>query len=63
MFSGLRAAGLHAAGIKKSRAGDEEAAIANYRQALALDPNRSETLYNLGLIYKYRGAWRGPARR
>ena len=58
LFSALRAAGLHTAGIKKSKAGDDEAAIASYRQALALDPNQSETLYNLGLIFKYRGAWR-----
>jgi tetratricopeptide (TPR) repeat protein len=49
---------LHIAGIKKSNAGDTEAAIANYRQALTLDPHRPDTLYNLGLIHKYRGAWR-----
>jgi len=53
---------LHAAGVKKSKAGDDEAAIASYRQALALDPNRSETLYNLGLIFKYRGGLAGIAR-
>jgi tetratricopeptide (TPR) repeat protein len=37
--------------------GNEDGAIENYNKALALDPRRGDTLYNLGLIYKYRGAW------
>jgi len=37
--------------------GDIEAAMPLYERALALDPERPETHYNLGLVYKYRGAW------
>ena len=32
--------------------------MAKYTEALALDPERPNTLYNLGLVYKYRRAWR-----
>lgn len=28
-----------------------------YERALALDSNRAATHYNIGLVYKYRGAW------
>jgi TPR repeat len=56
-FSSRRAEELHQAGMKCSAAGDEEGALENYSKALALDPNRSDTLYNIGLIYKYRRAW------
>jgi hypothetical protein len=31
--------------------------IVRYRSALELDASRPETLYNIGLIYKYRRAW------
>lgn len=37
---------------------DPDAALALYQRVLALDPNRSATLYNIGLIHKYRGQWR-----
>jgi tetratricopeptide (TPR) repeat protein len=57
LFPSRRAEALHAAGMKSSDAGDDVGAIEHYRQALALDPRRSNTLYNLGLIYKYRRAW------
>lgn len=36
---------------------DDEAALAMYREVLALDPARPETHYNIGLIYKYQGRW------
>lgn len=36
---------------------DLERAMPLYLRALALDPDRSSTHYNLGLVYKYRGAW------
>jgi hypothetical protein len=49
---------LHAAGMKHFEAGDEAAAVREYLRALALDPDRPKTLYNLGVIYKYRCAWR-----
>jgi tetratricopeptide (TPR) repeat protein len=57
LFSSRRATNLHNAGVECSETGNEEGAIENYNKALALDPKRGETLYNLGLIYKYRGAW------
>jgi hypothetical protein len=53
-----RADELHEAGMKLSDAGDEVSAIEEYLRALALDPRRANTLYNLGLIYKYRREWR-----
>jgi len=56
-LSARRATNLHNAGVECSETGNEEGAIANYNKALALDPKRGDTLYNLGLIYKYRGAW------
>ena len=36
---------------------DLEAALPLYERALALDPDRSATHYNIGLVCKYRGAW------
>jgi hypothetical protein len=53
-----RAEELHEAGMTLSQAGDEDAAVERYLTALALDPGRPSTLYNLGLIYKYRREWR-----
>jgi hypothetical protein len=57
IFSTARAEALHVAGVECSETGNEDGAIENYTKALALDPGRGDTLYNLGLIYKYRGAW------
>lgn len=57
VLSACRAANYHAAGVECSETGNEDGAIENYNKALALDPKRGDTLYNLGLIYKYRGAW------
>ena len=57
-FSDRRAGALHSAGVECSETGNEDGAIENYQKALALNPARGDTLYNLGLIYKYRGAWR-----
>jgi hypothetical protein len=45
---------LHEAG---HQAQDDDEALRLYRQALALDPERPGTLYNIGLIHKYRGEW------
>ncbi len=36
---------------------DPEQALAMYQRVLGLDPNRPTTLYNIGLIHKYRGEW------
>ncbi|HUQ09230.1 MAG TPA: hypothetical protein VM146_02865 [Steroidobacteraceae bacterium] len=54
---GARADALHEAGMAKSDAGDEDGALALYLEALALDRKRPHTLYNVGLIYKYRRDW------
>ncbi|HJS88967.1 MAG TPA: hypothetical protein VJ738_03290 [Steroidobacteraceae bacterium] len=53
-----RARQLHSEAMACSDKGDEEGALELYRAALKLDAQRSETLYNIGLIYKYRSAWR-----
>jgi len=36
---------------------DDDAKLAMYQRVLALNPNRPETLYNIGLIHKYRSEW------
>lgn len=36
---------------------DLESAMPLYLRALALDPDRAATHYNIGLVHKYRGAW------
>jgi hypothetical protein len=56
-FSSARARALHVAGVECSEAGNDEGAIENYTKALILEPERGDTLYNLGLIHKYRGDW------
>jgi hypothetical protein len=56
-FSSARARSLHVAGVECSETGNDEGAIENYTKALILEPERGDTLYNLGLIYKYRGDW------
>jgi tetratricopeptide (TPR) repeat protein len=43
--------------LELSEAGDEDAALKKYFAALALDLNNAKVHYNVGLIYKYRGAW------
>ncbi|MDB6082970.1 MAG: tetratricopeptide repeat protein, partial [Gammaproteobacteria bacterium] len=54
----LRADDLDEAALRSCEAGDEDSAILLYRQALEIDPRRANTHFNLGLIYKYRRAWR-----
>jgi tetratricopeptide (TPR) repeat protein len=41
-----------------SDAGDKDGALAKYLEALELDFNNPSALYNIGLNYKYRGAWK-----
>lgn len=36
---------------------DEDEALRLYHEALRLDPERPSTLYNIGLIHKYRSEW------
>jgi tetratricopeptide (TPR) repeat protein len=57
MDAARRAEALHDLGMQKSDAGDQDAALALYLEALALDRARPNTLYNVGLIYKYRRDW------
>jgi Flp pilus assembly protein TadD len=53
-----RAEELHQEGMALDDDGDTDGALAKYHQALALNPERSTTHYNIGLIYKYRRQWR-----
>lgn len=53
-----RAKELHKEGTALNSDGDTDGALAKYTEALALDPERSATHYNIGLIYKYRRQWR-----
>jgi tetratricopeptide (TPR) repeat protein len=41
-----------------SEAGDRDGALAKYLEALELDFNNPAVHYNIGLNYKYRGAWK-----
>jgi len=56
-LSRRRAEGLEKQGLALSDQGDVDGALDLYLRALALDAERPETLYNVGLIYKYRQAW------
>jgi len=40
-----------------SDAGETDIALKKYLEALELDFSRPTTLYNIGLIYKYRKQW------
>ena len=51
-----KADGLHAEAHELMQV-DEDAAIKKFEEALTLHPEKSESHYNLGLIYKYRGDW------
>jgi tetratricopeptide (TPR) repeat protein len=52
-----RASKLHAQGEKLSDEGRTSEAIEKYLEAIACDPSKSESYYNLGLLYKYQGEW------
>jgi tetratricopeptide (TPR) repeat protein len=52
-----QAQALHDEGAALADAGDKEGALAKYMAALALDLRRADTLYNVGLYYKYKSAW------
>jgi len=41
-----------------SDAGDKDGALARYLEALELRPDHATVHYNVGLNYKYRGAWK-----
>lgn len=48
---------LHAEAQKLSGEGRDSDALELYLEAITLDPEKSESYYNIGLIYKYRGEW------
>lgn len=48
---------LHELGQALSNEGRDMDAIEMYLQAINLDPDKSESFYNIGLIYKYRNEW------
>lgn len=48
---------LHQRAQACSRSGDDDAALALYAKCLRIEPDRATTLYNVGLVHKYRGEW------
>ena len=52
-----RADRLHRKGMRLEDAGDANGALAAYAEALKINPKRPQTLYNVGLIHKYRREW------
>jgi tetratricopeptide (TPR) repeat protein len=56
-FKRARAARANSRGHALKDAGSEDEAIAEYERACELDDGWHVPLYNLGLIYKYRGDW------
>jgi tetratricopeptide (TPR) repeat protein len=54
----MTASRLHARGQALEAAGKSDEAIECYLKAIAMDPRKAESHYNIGLIHKYRGEWR-----
>jgi hypothetical protein len=48
---------FHEQGQALSDEGRDQEAIGAYQKAIELNPKKSESFYNIGLIYKYQGAW------
>ena len=57
-FAHERANHLQEEGQELSSSGNDHEALRRYHQALTLEPDRPHTLYNIGLIHKYRREWR-----
>lgn len=49
---------LHTAAQALEENGFEDDAIEKYKEAIKLNPEKAESYYNIGLIYKYRNDWR-----
>lgn len=56
-FKKKKADKLHELGEQLSDQGREDEALEKYQQAIRLDPKKSESYYNIGLIHKYRNNW------
>lgn len=52
-----KAQAFHKKGQALSDDGKDMEAIDAYLKAIEFDPGKSESFYNIGLIYKYRGDW------
>ncbi len=57
-FNEKKAKRLHHEGQRLEECGEVDAAIDKYLSAIDCDPLKSESYYNIGLIYKYRGKWK-----
>jgi tetratricopeptide (TPR) repeat protein len=58
LFRKRAAKRLHARGLALEKEGKPDDAIEAYLEAIAKDPRRADSHYNIGLIHKYRGEWR-----
>ena len=56
-FKKKKADKLHEEGQLLSAEGKSDEAIQKYLEAIALDPEKSVSYYNIGLIYKYQAEW------
>lgn len=56
-FKKRKATKLHEEAQQLSEQGMSDEAIQKYLEAIACDPEKSASYYNIGLIYKYQGAW------
>lgn len=57
-FNKAKASKLHEEAQQLDDEGRVDEAIRKYEEAIACDPCKAESHYNLGLIYKYAGEWR-----
>jgi TPR repeat len=48
---------LHQEAQRLSDLGQDDEALLKYQEAIAKNPAKAESFYNMGLIYKYRGQW------
>ncbi|MGR8933819.1 MAG: tetratricopeptide repeat protein [Gammaproteobacteria bacterium] len=56
-FNKARASKLHETALRLDEQGCLDDAIRKYQEAIACDPLKVESHYNLGLLYKYAGEW------
>jgi len=57
-FKKRKAQKLHEQAQDLSDEGKDDEAISFFQKAIELDPEKSESYYNIGLIYKYRNEWK-----